>query len=581
MHEVMPLAQCASLVCALAVAIVLWQRVDLAALLPWLAARLAISLTRIWYSQACVRQPARHTDRAYVGLALIDGALWSAMGWGLTPVMDLGVAIVTICVGVSAASLGVIMLHVHSTANWTFVVAGLVPNAVYALQRGDDLGYFCFAGFLGLTGILLFEGQRLNRRFMTTLRLRFESELAHEAEKRALQKVQELADMRSRFVATISHEMRTPLHGMLGLLRLVREHADRPPDPRHLMLMHHAGEHLVQVINDVLDFAKLETTGLPIAPAPFCLNTMLDELVDTIRFNAEAKGLTLALDSALPADTWVMGDVTRIRQVLLNLMGNAIKFTQNGEVRLKVTRDEITGRTELSVQDTGVGIPADDIDRIFQPFQQAEGTYERRFGGSGLGLTISRELCGAMRGALTCQSAPGQGSVFKCTLPLPGTEPSRLGSAHIPHHQAQADLLSDSVASLSGISHVLLVDDNPVNTLVAEAELRLLGLDVNTASSGQSALDWLEHHRTDLILMDCEMPGMDGVAATQAIRSRERRLGHQPVPIVALTANGRDAYEQRCQPAGMNDYLAKPFDRADLRAVVLKFSSREIASAPA
>ena len=581
MHEVMPLAQCASLVCALAVAIVLWQRVDLAALLPWLAARLAISLTRIWYSQACVRQPARHTDRAYVGLALIDGALWSAMGWGLTPVMDLGVAIVTICVGVSAASLGVIMLHVHSTANWTFVVAGLVPNAVYALQRGDDLGYFCFAGFLGLTGILLFEGQRLNRRFMTTLRLRFESELAHEAEKRALQKVQELADMRSRFVATISHEMRTPLHGMLGLLRLVREHADRPPDPRHLMLMHHAGEHLVQVINDVLDFAKLETTGLPIAPAPFCLNTMLDELVDTIRFNAEAKGLTLALDSALPANTWVMGDVTRIRQVLLNLMGNAIKFTQDGEVRLKVTRDEITGRTELSVQDTGVGIPADDIDRIFQPFQQAEGTYERRFGGSGLGLTISRELCGAMRGALTCQSAPGQGSVFKCTLPLPGTEPSRLGSAHIPHHQAQADLLSDSVASLSGISHVLLVDDNPVNTLVAEAELRLLGLDVNTASSGQSALDWLEHHRTDLILMDCEMPGMDGVAATQAIRSRERRLGHQPVPIVALTANGRDAYEQRCQPAGMNDYLAKPFDRADLRAVVLKFSSREIASAPA
>lgn len=581
MHEVMPLAQCASLVCALAVAIVLWQRVDLAALLPWLAARLAISLTRIWYSQACVRQPTRHTDQAYVGLAVVDGMLWGAMGWGLTPVMDLSVAIVTISVGISAASLGVIMLHIHSTANWTFVVAGLVPNAVYALQRGDDLGYFCFAGFLGLTGILLFEGQRLNRRFMTTLRLRFESELAHEAEKRALQKVQELADMRSRFVATISHEMRTPLHGMLGLLRLVREHADRPPDPRHLMLMHHAGEHLVQVINDVLDFAKLETTGLPIAPAPFCLNTMLDELVDTIRFNAEAKGLTLALDSALPADTWVMGDITRIRQVLLNLMGNAIKFTQNGEVRLKVTRDEITGRTEFSVQDTGVGIPADDIDRIFQPFQQAEGTYERRFGGSGLGLTISRELCGAMRGALTCQSAPGQGSVFKCTLPLPGTEPSRLGSAHIPHHQAQADLQSDSVASLSGISHVLLVDDNPVNTLVAEAELRLLGLDVNTASSGQSALDWLEHHRTDLILMDCEMPGMDGVAATQAIRSRERRLGHQPVPIVALTANGRDAYEQRCQPAGMNDYLAKPFDRADLRAVVLKFSSREIASAPA
>lgn len=585
MHEVMPLAQCASLVCALAVAAVLWQRVELSALLPWLVGRLAISLTRIWYSQACVRQPARHTDHAYVGLALVDGAMWSAMGWGLTPVMDLSVAVVTICVGVAAASLGVIMLHIHSAANWTFVAAGLIPNALYALQRGDDLGYFCFAGFLGLTGILLFEGQRLNHRFMTTLRLRFESELAHEAEKRALQKVQELADMRSRFVATISHEMRTPLHGMLGLLRLVRERADRPPDPRHLMLMHNAGEHLVQVINDVLDFAKLETTGLPIAPSPFRLDTTLHELVDTIRFNAEAKGLTLTLDSDLPADTWVMGDVTRIRQILLNLMGNAIKFTHHGGVQLTVNRDAVTGHTELSVHDTGVGIPADDIERIFQPFHQAEGTYERHFGGSGLGLTISRELCSAMGGSLRCHSAVGQGSVFTCTLSLPGTNALRCASANTNGQSLTRDGLSQSESSTLGIQHVLLVDDNPVNTIVAEAELRLLGLDVSTASSGQEALDWLTDHSTDLILMDCEMPGMDGVSATQAIRARERRLRSQPVPIVALTANGRDAYEQRCQPAGMDDYLAKPFDRADLRAVVLRLGALEgtvkAASAPA
>jgi signal transduction histidine kinase/ActR/RegA family two-component response regulator len=569
MHEVMPLAQCASLVCGFGVAAMLWHRIELAALLPWLLARVSVSLVRIWYSLFCLRDLTRHTDRHYVTMALLDGIVWGALGWWLTPFMDLNVAVVTLSMGIAAASIGVIMLHIHATANSLFVVPVLVPNAFYALQRGDDLGLFCCVGFLGLTALLLFEGTRLNRRSLDNLRLRFESEQAHQAERRALQKLKELADMRSRFVATVSHEMRTPLHGMLGLLRLVQEQADRPPDPRHLTLMHHSGQHLINVINDVLDFTKLESSGLPIAPKPFSLSAFLQDLTDTVRLNCETKGLTLALVSDLPSNTWVLGDETRIRQVLLNLLGNAIKFTSRGGIVLTASHAPETGHTLLAVKDSGVGIPSADLQRIFEPYQQAEGTYERRFGGSGLGLTISLELCRAMGGSLRCDSLLGAGSTFTCELPLRRAEP-QAPPCPVQVPEAMVPTSAPKPCPASARRHVLLVDDNPVNTIVAEAELQALGLDVTSAASAQEALDWLVDNQPDIVLMDCEMPVMDGVAATQEIRRREQRAGRPPVPIIALTANGRDAYEGRCHPAGMNDYLGKPFERAELRDVVAR-----------
>lgn len=559
MHEVMPLAQVASVICGLGVTAILWRQLEAALLLTWLGARLSISLVRIWYSLACQRAPTRHTDPIYITMAFMDGIAWGAMGWGITPYMNLEVAIVTICVAVAASCIGVIMLHIHSTANWIFILPILVPNAFFALQRHDDLGLFCCVGFLGLAGVLIFEGERLNRRSLALLQLRFESELAHQAEKRALQKVQHLADMRSRFVATISHEMRTPLHGMLGLLRLIQAQADQAPDPRHLALMQSSGQHLSNVINDVLDFARLESTGLPISPKPFRLDLMLNDMTDTIRINCEAKGLSITLDSDVASHSWVLGDETRVRQVLFNLLGNAIKFTAKGGICLCARYDARSGRTALSIQDTGIGIPSAELAHIFEPFHQAEGTYERRFGGSGLGLTISRELCRAMGGDLSCTSQPGAGSTFSCELHLPATT--------APHNHAA---LPAGDATAQGKSHVLIVDDNPVNTIVAEAELRALGLDVSTTQSGQEALDWLAHHTPDLILMDCEMPIMDGITATRHIRAKEASSGMPAIPIIALTANGREAYDTRCQPAGMNDYLSKPFDRADLRAIVFR-----------
>lgn len=571
MHEVIPLAQLASLACGIAVTAVLWRRVDLAPLLSWLGLRALVSLTRIWYSHACQRNPGLHTDRTYVAMALVDGVVWGALGWWLTPFSDLEVAIVTICVAVTAACIGVIMLHIHPTSNWIFVAPILVPNALYSLQRNDDLGLFCCVGFLGLTALLIFEGERLNRRSLALLRLRFESEQAHLAEKRALHQLEQLLEKRSRFVATISHEMRTPLHGMLGLLRVIKEHADQPPNPRHLELMAGSGRHLINVINEVLDYSRLESTGLPIATEAFRLDTLLHELADSMRINCEGKGLTLSVACDLPSPCWVLGDETRVRQVLLNLLGNAMKFTAAGGVCLSAQRDLRTGHTRLSVRDTGLGIPQDELARIFEPFHQAEGTYERRFGGSGLGLTIARELCRAMGGELGCQSQPGTGSVFTCELPLASTMAPTPESEQRPGQPVASDAITEACAQKT---HVLVVDDNPVNNIVAQAELQHLGVAVSIAESAQEALAWLAQHQPDLVLMDCEMPIMDGVAATREIRARETKNGLPPVPIIALTANGREAYDQRCQQAGMNDYLGKPFDRSDLKAILARHTGR-------
>ena len=356
-------------------------------------------------------------------LALLDGLAWSAMGWGLTPLFDLTVSIFTIPLAVAVSCIGVMMLHVHERASWLFQLPILVPNALYALARQDELGVYCCVGLLGLSGILLIEGARMHARATEMIRLRFESEQAHRLERQTMEVAQRQADLRSRFVATVSHEMRTPLHGLLGLLRLLQAQAEHPPDPRHLALMQGAGQHLLSVINDVLDFAKLESSGLPISPQPMRLDALLTDVADTVRMQCEGKGLRLVVSCHLSVPCWVMGDDTRIRQVLINLLGNAIKFTQQGQIHLKASRSERDGQIRLSVQDTGMGIAPQDLQRIFEPYQQAEGTYERRAGGTGLGLTISHELCKAMGGTLRCESTVGKGSSFTCELPLPAASP--------------------------------------------------------------------------------------------------------------------------------------------------------------
>ncbi|RZI84247.1 MAG: response regulator [Rubrivivax sp.] len=553
MHEMLPMSMTFGLVAALGVGVILRTRTPVDGLIAWIIGRALITVLRLAHSFLTLKGrlgPAERTFWAYRGLSLLDGLMWGVLGWGLTPVMNLEVAVVTIGVLIGVAALGTFMLHVDRISAAAFIVPIMLPNAFHGLRRGDDLGAFCCVAILGLMALLLLEVRRSNIRLFEHLRLRFQSEQVSQAHAEALRQAEQLAETKGRFVATMSHEMRTPLHGILGLVRMLRQRESDPQAAHQLDLIRGSSDHLVNVINDILDFSRMEAGSLPVHQQAFNLHDLLDEIAETSQVSAAEKGLSLRVLLDVPPQVDVLGDPVRLRQVLHNLLGNAIKFTSAGFVCLHAWRDADSQQVLVAVEDSGIGIAPEEQARIFEAFHQAEGTYQRRFGGTGLGLTISRELARAMSGSLTCRSEVGRGSVFTLSLPLPTVAPT------------------SSPAPFDGSRHVLLVDDNPVNAIVAEAELHSLGMRVTTLRDGQQAVQWLEGHQVDLVLMDCEMPELDGFEATRRIRDRERDTGRPPVRIVALTANGWDVCAQRCLSVGMNGHLAKPFRPDDLARVV-------------
>jgi CheY-like chemotaxis protein len=352
---------------------------------------------------------------------------------------------------------------------------------------------------------------------------------------------------------------------------MVRHESRDPQLARHLGLIQSSGEHLMSVINDVLDYSKLEAGKLPVHRVPFPLHDMLTELVDTYQPACRDKGLQFEAMLEIAADEWVDGDATRLRQILHNLVSNAVKFTARGHVSLRAWRPDAGDAVVFEVRDSGIGIAPQDLPRVFDAFYQAEAASDRRYGGTGLGLTISRDLCRAMGGQLRCDSKMGQGTVFICQLPLPRAMSRQAdGGARTAERARRADRGFAFDLSVLVEPHVLLVEDNPVNALVAQAELGRLGVRVTMVDNGPDALGVLERELVDLVLMDCEMPGMDGIETTRRIREAERAQRRPAVTIVALTASGRDVYIERCVPAGMNGYLLKPFKSEELADIVTR-----------
>ena len=287
------------------------------------------------------------------------------------------------------------------------------------------------------------------------------------------------------------------------------------------------------------------------------------EVAELCRASAEERGLDLQVQQQLPRPCGVLADAARLRQVLLNLCGNAVKFTPpRGRV---VVRSSIgdDGGQRIEIIDSGPGIPPADRERIFRPFEQLDGSFSRRHGGTGLGLAISRELSRAMGGEILCSDAPGGGAAFTLSLRLP--------AAALPQAAAQAG--NDAAAALPGRSagRVLLVEDNPVNAIVAEAWLRRLGAEVTTVSDGEQGVAHATSARYDLVLMDWQMPGIDGFEATARIRAHERDRGLAPTPVVALTANALQGDRERSLAAGMDEHLPKPFSEPELRALLRRY----------
>jgi signal transduction histidine kinase/DNA-binding response OmpR family regulator len=386
-------------------------------------------------------------------------------------------------------------------------------------------------------------------------------EIQREAHQREAER---LAQVRSAFLANMSHEIRTPLNAVLGLAQIGARDA-RGASGEQFSRIHQAGRHLLGIIDDILDFSKLEAGKLSVEQRPFRLRATVDAAVGLVLQRAAAKELTLPMTLAPELPDWVAGDALRLRQVLVNLLSNAVKFTERGQVALAVSGGP--GRIEFRVADTGIGMTPEVLARLFQPFEQADHSTTRRFGGTGLGLAISRDLARLMGGELSARSVAGAGSEFTLSLPLPAADAVESGFAP----------LSAQGRRLVGL-RLLAAEDVEVNRYVLRELLEAEGAAVVFAENGREAVDRLAQDGPaafDAVLMDVQMPVMDGIEAMQQVRALAPTL-----PVIGLTAHAMPEERARCLAAGMVEHVAKPIDLEALVAAVRRHAAPAAADEP-
>ncbi|WP_198401022.1 response regulator [Thiomicrospira microaerophila] len=380
----------------------------------------------------------------------------------------------------------------------------------------------------------------------------------------AVAKAEAANQAKSAFLANMSHEIRTPLNGILGLSELALDETDEKKRAQLLQKNYQSAKNLLTILNDILDFSKIEAGKLTLEPQWFNGRALLRPILDLFGPMAKKKGLTLKLDIQLDANLQFQSDAGRIRQVLMNLLSNALKFTDKGSITLKVhqtLRDANQAWLAFSVEDTGVGLSSEQQARLFQPFSQADDSITRKHGGTGLGLVISQRLVKALGGeGIALRSSLGQGTVFSFSLPC-----TYQPNSSAPDNSSMHDSKTLRTAQ-AFVGKILLVEDNEINQIVAKNQLQKLGLSVSVVADGKKAVEMVERYHFDLVLMDIQMPIMDGYQATQAIR----RFNSE-IPIIALTAAAMIEDKNKALRVGMNDHLSKPIDSDALLACLASY----------
>jgi two-component system, sensor histidine kinase len=555
--------------------VVLLRNTGAGAVALWFAVLTVLTGLRVLHTRRFEADPQRRAradywERSYLLLLLPYGLAWTAMLALAGPRIG-GFTFSYVVVGLlGVASVGVYTTHSVFRASAAWLLSITLPVAAWCMWRGGIDGVVLALGTLLFTGAMLHESLRSSRLLTEMLRLRLENAAIAEDRARALALAEQSNRAKTRFLATISHEMRTPLNGIMGISELMRDEARDAHLRQRAEIVLRSSEQLHRVIGDLLDLSRLEFGRLALEPAPFDPAQALRDVLALAAPVAAERGVVLDLEVVPAVPRYVSGDVARVKQVLHNLLSNALRFTSAG--RIGVTLAPSAQGLLYTVSDSGPGIEPERLAGIFEPFDQGGAELERPHQGVGLSLSISRRLARAMNGDLTCESEPGRGSRFFFTLQAPVVgEPAARNDDERP------------TPRFAG--RVLVVDDNEVNALVAQAMLARLGLPSDIAMDGEQALEKMSLAQHDVVLMDCRMPKLDGWSATSRWRDREFQQGSlQRLPIIGVTANVSDADRLHCLQSGMDGFLPKPFrihDLADAVAPHLKAATASSTSAPA